>query len=126
MTKLARGDRLTHVPMTPDHGGRTPQLAVAIRHDGDGTTVSVTGEMDLATAPSFQRQALSLFSLPVESVTLDLAGLEFIDSSGLRALIAIRDAAEAHRVHLALRSVPEQARLVLAVTNLTDSFVTEA
>jgi anti-sigma B factor antagonist len=112
--------------MVPDHDGRTPQLAVAITHDGDGTTVSVTGEMDLATAPSFQRQALSLFSLPVESVTLDLAGLEFIDSSGLRALIAIRDAAEAHRVHLSLRSVPEQARLVLAVTNLTDSFVTEA
>jgi anti-anti-sigma factor len=121
---VARGDHI-YVPWIPEHDGQSPQLAVAVVHEGDGATVSVTGEMDLATAPSFARQALSLFGLPVESVTLDLAGLEFIDSSGLQALTVVLDAAEEHRVPLSLRSVPEQARRVLEVTSLVERFTIE-
>jgi anti-anti-sigma factor len=126
MTDLAGRSRVHSVPLVAEPDGRVPHLAASVTHDGDGAVVCVTGELDLATAPSFLRQALALLALPLESVTLDLAGVGFIDSSGLGALIEIRGAADDHRIALTLRAVPGQARRVLELTNLADQFDIEA
>jgi anti-sigma B factor antagonist len=104
------------------HDGQSPSLQCQITHEGGRVTIALHGEMDLASAPTLQREALALLALPVESVTLDLADLRFIDSSGLRALVEIHAAAEEHRIGLTLRAVPAQARLVLEVTHLAELF----
>ncbi|MFM7718103.1 MAG: STAS domain-containing protein [Actinomycetota bacterium] len=53
----------------------------------DGRTLRVTGDLDLATAPRFDRAAASL-ALDGD-VTLDAADLRFVDSSGLRSILAL-------------------------------------
>jgi anti-sigma B factor antagonist len=121
MADLADRERMHLVPGATEDV-EEPHLAATVTHEGDGARVLVTGEMDLATAPDFERQVVALLELPVASVTLDLAGLDFIDSSGLRALVAIHEAADEHRVTMTLHSVPEQARSVLEITNLAARF----
>ena len=55
--------------------------------DGSTTVLALTGELDLATAQSLQDR-LDAAHDSGEAVTVDLAPLRFIDSSGLRVLLA--------------------------------------
>lgn len=60
-----------------------------------GRVVKVTGELDLASAPTLAEK-ISASPVSGESVTLDLSGVTFIDSSALRALVvAGRELADA-------------------------------
>jgi anti-anti-sigma factor len=67
-------------------------LAVAIpeKADGDGVwLVRVTGELDFAGAPRFTR-AFELTPTPAgDVVVLDLSELDFLDSSGLGAILRL-------------------------------------
>lgn len=64
------------------------------RHDRDGVTVvEATGEVDLASSDELGN-ALREAVGGSERVVLDLSGCPFLDSSGLRALIAARNGAE--------------------------------
>ena len=61
--------------------------------DDAWTTVSVAGELDLATADEFSRAVRS--GLARGAVVIDLRELTFMDSSGVRALnTALRESAE--------------------------------
>jgi len=50
-----------------------------------GDTVTVAGEIDVATAPQLTAAIASVTEGPV---VVDLSGVEFIDSSGIGALVA--------------------------------------
>jgi anti-sigma B factor antagonist len=69
--------------------GRT--FAAATERLEDGThVVRVLGEVDLATAPALERMLLAVDDDRSSAVIVDLTGCTFLDSSGLRALIASR------------------------------------
>ena len=61
--------------------------------DGGGSRVVCGGELDLAVAAEFRRRIAAL--LTDGPVVLDLGRLEFMDSSGVRALDALTGIAEA-------------------------------
>jgi anti-anti-sigma factor len=63
-----------------------------------------------------------LLGLSIESLTLDLARVTFIDSSAVSALIETRRCAIEKGVALRLVSLPAQARQVLEVTGVIDMF----
>jgi anti-sigma B factor antagonist len=71
-----------------------PGLGISISVDGGGARVEVTGEVDLATAPELLEAILVVHRAEGQDVTVDLAGVEFMDSRGVATLI------QAHR-HLA-------------------------
>jgi anti-sigma B factor antagonist len=54
----------------------------------DGTGLKLTGELDVATAPELTRALLDL-SPTNTRVTLDLTELTFVDSCGIRAILAL-------------------------------------
>jgi anti-sigma B factor antagonist len=58
------------------------------RVNGDTHVVSVTGEVDLFTAPEFQQRVMAPIAAGVPRVVVDLTDTTFIDSSSLGALIA--------------------------------------
>jgi anti-sigma B factor antagonist len=68
--------------------------------------VSVMGEIDLATAPTFERTLLGVAEERTGEVIVDLTGCSFLDSRGLTALVATR-----------ARLVRSRRPLVLAVSN---------
>jgi anti-sigma B factor antagonist len=52
--------------------------------------VSVLGEVDLASAPSFEQKLLHVAERRAGRVIVDLTACSFFDSKGLQALLAIR------------------------------------
>jgi anti-anti-sigma factor len=80
--------------------------------------VRVSGEVDLRTAPELER-ALVQEICAAREVLLDLSGISFIDSSGLRVIVIAARAAQSNGGALALDSrLPAQARRVLEITGL--------
>jgi anti-sigma B factor antagonist len=101
--------------------GTPAGLVTEVQH-GSGVVVSVTGDLDLATAPVLARRLSELLSLPVDSLTIEMAGVEFMDSSGLKVLNQARRGADERHVPLALASVPRCVQLVLEATNMDGLF----
>lgn len=79
----------------------------------------VTGELDLATAPQL-RSSLTDALNGAEEVVLDLGGVGFIDSTGLAAIIAGANAAEAAGTSFQLATpLPDQAKRLLELTGVS-------
>jgi anti-anti-sigma factor len=64
-------------------------IEIEISVDGSRATVSVSGELDLLSAPTLAER-LDALGGDVKAVELDLSGLTFVDSSGLNALLTAR------------------------------------
>src|SRR5829696_1907869 len=76
-------------PISLDGHGLGTLRVTADRRPG-GVSVRLTGEMDIATAPQLVATMRSLSRRDMQHVWLDLAGLTFIDASGLAALVKAR------------------------------------
>lgn len=66
--------------------GRISPLPIEVSWDGVIVTVTVTGELDLATAPGLMERLLKVARARPERFVLDLSGLVFVDVAGARAL----------------------------------------
>jgi anti-sigma B factor antagonist len=80
----------------------------------------VHGELDIATAPGLERAVLRPRD-PGDQVVLDLAGLRFMDSTGLRVLMRARSEAKAGRWDLYLRNVPANVQRLFSISGVQDA-----
>src|SRR4249919_633068 len=110
-------DAAANARLAPTGEAHDPGLAPSLHCETlevDGrAVVTLRGELDLASSPELQRQLQLLLNRPVTTLTLDLADLSFIDSSGLGALCQVRQDAEDRGIALDLHRVPAHARRVL-------------
>jgi anti-anti-sigma factor len=81
----------------------------------DGTTViGLTGEVDGRSGPGVQRRLMEL--LPEHGrVLLDMSGVTYLSSAGLRVLLLLHRAAGGR---VALTGVPPEIETVMAATGL--------
>jgi len=89
--------------------------------NGTVAIVAPTGELDLSGATVLEAELLRLAREPgLDTVVLDLRGLEFLDSSGLR-LVVVADmrAREAGRRFALVRGA-ETVHRVFDITRMTD------
>ncbi|MBV9919463.1 MAG: STAS domain-containing protein [Pseudonocardia sp.] len=63
-------------------------IAVERAH-GDRMRIAVGGEIDLGNAAAVERQIRDAISNQLTEITLDLHGLTYIDSAGLRVLFTL-------------------------------------
>lgn len=87
--------------------------------------VALRGELDVADAASVAR-ALIAVAARAPALIVELAGLEFIDSSGLAALVLARKQARQAGGDLLLAAPQDQVLRVLAVTRLAGVFSVHA
>jgi anti-sigma B factor antagonist len=80
----------------------------------------VHGELDIATAGDLERAVLRPRE-PGERVILDLAGLRFMDSTGLRVLLRARTEARAGRWDLYVRNVPANIERLFSISGVQDA-----
>jgi anti-anti-sigma factor len=111
------------VPETWNHPDKPSGAGILVHATGDEVVVSVAGELDLATAPTLLRCLESVARLPIEGLTIDLAELTFLDSSGLNALNQIRLLAAERKLPFALASIPPCAQRVLEITGMEAVFL---
>jgi anti-sigma B factor antagonist len=70
-----------------------PSFELQVRSEGDRTRFVPMGELDLATAPELEGQVLEAIG-EGRSVVLDLSELTFMDSTGVRTIVAAHQAAK--------------------------------
>src|SRR4051812_32264685 len=76
----------------PEQSPFRPEFNLRSQRDGDRLRIATAGELDLTTAPDLE--AALETGAPYTALELDLTGLTFIDSSGLRLLLSERDRAK--------------------------------
>ncbi len=82
-------------------------FSVTVDRNDTQAVVVVRGELDLATAPQLEAALLPGLR-DGGSAVLDLRGLEFMDSTGVRVIVAAHHAAQEHGGSLALvRTEPD-------------------
>ena len=96
------------------------QLQVEVRHEPDRVIVALVGELDMASAPLLQ-SAVDAAELEAASlIVLDLQGLQFIDSTGLRVILGVRKRCVERGQELAVTHGSQQVERLLAVTGVGD------
>ena len=89
-------------------------------HEGDDFVLAVSGELDPHTAPVLAGHLGEAGKQGSGRVILDLSGVSFVDSSGLRVLIeAQQNLGEADR-EFAVRNPSEAVTRLLKITGLDE------
>jgi anti-anti-sigma factor len=91
-----------------------PEFNVRAERDGDRLLIATAGELDLTTTPDLEAALES--GQPYGALELDLAGLTFIDSSGLRLLLSERDRARRDGLNFTIRGATGPVARVFAIS----------
>jgi anti-anti-sigma factor len=95
----------------------TPLDVTTEQHPGQARVVLI-GELDIASSEGLENELAAIEADSPETVVLDLRRVEFIDSTGLRALIAADERARSEGRRLAVVRGPNAVERLLAVTQL--------
>jgi anti-anti-sigma factor len=109
--KLARSPRVREQSL----------LAIQVEEDGKELVVRLDGELDIASAKAFEDEVRRAIDTDASSVTLDLSRLSFIDSTGLRAMLAINEFSSSKGDPLRMSRGSEPVERALEVSGLRDS-----
>jgi anti-sigma B factor antagonist len=98
---------------------RLGSLALRSEREGETHVIELIGELDLDGAPRLEAELLRVEASDASSIIVDLSGLEFIDSTGLRLLLMAADRCNASGRFTLLRG-PRQVHRVFEITDLVD------
>ena len=88
--------------------------------DGRAAVVAIRGELDLAGSAALEQELARLEETPSGAIVLDLRGVRFMDSSGLRVIAMSVQRAHAHGRRLALVPGTEQVMRVFDITRMRE------
>ena len=98
-------------------------LTMATAPDG---ALIVAGDIDMAGGPILEQALLEreseLLAQGGGDIVVDLTGVDFMDSSGLRSMLATARSAAARQANLELLSVGPQIIRLLEITGTVDQF----
>ena len=99
-------------------------MAYTLEHDpiDAGHLISITGELDIAATPELSTVMLIAAGSPGTLVVLDLADVEFIDSTALGTLLNAGNAVESAGKRMRVVCADGPVRRLLELTNLTNRF----
>jgi anti-sigma B factor antagonist len=95
-------------------------LSIDIRREGERVVLRVDGELDLAGVPLLENKAESASREHPAEIVLDLRGLEFIDSTGLRMILSLDKRAAERGQTFALVRGPEQVQRLMNMTRVDE------
>jgi len=99
------------------HEVRTDRLTLRTVRDGDSIELHAVGEIDVSTLPLLEEQWAGALLLEPVYLTLDLAGVAFIDSTGLQFLL--RATAESGSTRVEFRACSEVVRRAIEICGMT-------
>jgi anti-sigma B factor antagonist len=93
-------------------------LRVNVRREQDRVVLRLYGELDLASAPLFQREIESAEIGAMPMVVLNLENLEFIDSTGLRIILSAHERSRERGQEFAVTRGSPQVQRLLSITRV--------
>ena len=95
-------------------------LTLRSRLQGGVYTIALTGEMDLSNAAEVERELLHAEDTDASTILIDLSGLQFMDSTGIRLLISADARSRSDSCRLRLTRPPAQVFRVLCIAGIDD------
>lgn len=112
----ASGNRRARARYASEAGGLTMR---SVRR-GSAHIITLAGEFDLASAPHIEQALIAAEASDASQILLDLSGLDFIDSTGLRTIILAHARSRADGDRLRLRRGPPQVQRIFELTATAD------
>ena len=112
--------------LTPETEGQDDGTRVAsTRWDGGLAVVSMSGELDLGTAPAARQELEHVLRQGGEGLHVDMSGVAFVDSTGLGVLVWAWEQARAQRMDYLVVNPSATATRVLEQSGLSRIFTVE-
>ena len=113
--------------LTPEAEGHDDGARIAsTRWEGGVAVVSVSGELDLGTAPGVREELEHVLRQGGEGLHVDLSGVAFVDSTGLGVLVWAWEQARAQRMDYLVVNPSATAVRVLEQSGLARIFTVES
>jgi anti-anti-sigma factor len=109
---------VTEPDPTPAGGEQLAALSVAVDNRDDLAVVTVAGEVDLESCTELGVVLAGLQG--AGAVDVDLSGVTYLDSTGLRSLLAARDAAAERGGRLRVSAASNIVARLIEITGTTD------
>ncbi len=93
-----------------------PDLHIARRDRNDEVDLVLRGELDISSVPALREALRELRDEDVSRVRLDISQLQFVDSTGLRALLVAHRESSVAGWKLALTRAPEHVQQMFELT----------
>lgn len=84
--------------------------------------VTVKGRLDTLTAPEFEKQVTEWMSLGEAAFIVDLGGLEYISSAGLRSILLVGKKLKARKGTMAFCALTPMVAKVFSISNFASLF----
>ena len=104
---------------------RYGELAVVQTDDDGHCTLTLRGELDVNTSAELREHIIGVLDAGTQHLVVDLAALEFIDSTGLGVLVGAQKRLAQRGGTMTLRSPRPAAMKVFATTGLDQVFDVE-
>lgn len=102
-------------------------FSTSVTGSGDSIVVLVTGRLTIDSSPTLRRELLRVLSgKPLKELTIDLAGVPYLDTSGIATLVEALKTACTTATVLRLQGLAERPRYLLEVTGMLALFETVA
>lgn len=95
-------------------------LTVHSAREGAVHTITLTGELDIASAAEVEVELVGAESSGAAAIVLDLSGLTFMDSTGVRLLIAANARSQTDSDRLTIIPPTGAAMRVIEIAGLAD------
>jgi anti-sigma B factor antagonist len=95
-------------------------LRIEVRNEPDRVVLALHGELDLLGAPSLQSEIEKVEAGTPAIIVLDLQDLQFIDSAGLRVILAAHERSRGNGQELALTRGPEQVQRLFTIAGVSE------
>jgi anti-sigma B factor antagonist len=110
----------THLEVT---AGVDRLLDIESRQRDGAATITLRGELDVYTAPRFREHVTAMLREGHTRIVVDAVGLEFLDSTGIRVLVAARRHAEAAGGQLRIVNCSAATRRIFELVGLDFALV---
>ena len=101
------------------------ELSLSIRHVDRAAVVTIGGDLEYGTAAPLRAALLELAQGDADRLVLDMAGVDFLDSTGISLLIQAKQRFGAQGSVFVLRRPQSRVTRVLEVAGVADLFTIE-
>ncbi len=119
---VREGQAVTLIPVSDQPsslaGRPIGRLRMDTRTEGARHTIVLSGELDVASAQMLEESIAEACAAGAKELVLDMGAIEFMDSTGVRAILRGRSSCEAHRCDFHLTPAQRPVEQTLEVTGV--------
>ena len=97
-----------------------PPFTCPLEHEDGRAVIRPTGEVDLATARALEARLQEALALQTDEIVLDLRGVDFLGSTGLRVLVGFAESATEGGRRFAIVRGPRAVQRVIELTGVEE------